>query len=248
MMNDPISIMNACRDTFSKTDRQIHESILANPKQVTYKSISRLAEDIGVSQPAVSRFIRTIGYSSYRQFRVDMTAMLAKGSRSENADDSLPSYFQTLDRQLEQAKNVLTVDAVDDLARYIRSFHRVFATGQGKSFQPAVLLEILMRNSPCSVEAVRMDHVSEICSYMDEQDLLILFSVSGKSEITRSITDPRGSVLLVTASGSSSSAKKADRILVLPYVTQDPEASPVSPVLFDILVELLARSIARMDS
>lgn len=207
------------------------------------KSISRLAEDIGVSQPAISRFIRTVGYESYRQFRVDMSAYLAKDMQKEETEKDIPPYLQLLSRQIDLSKEALGMESMKDLAGYIRSFRKVYATGQGKSFHPAELFEILMRNGAFPVEAVCMDHVAEICASMGAEDLLILFSVSGQSEILHSVHETVGNILLVTANGSAPFASRSSRCLVLPGVTADPEASPISPILFDVLVEILVETL-----
>lgn len=40
---------------------------------------------------------------------------------------------------------------------------------------------------------------------------------------------------------------QVDRTIVLPYLTPDPGTSSLSPVMFDILVELLVRYLMRED-
>ena len=230
--------MEEASSLFSKTDRQIYEALIANPDQITYKSITRLAEDTGVSQPAVSRFVKTIGYDSYRDFRSDMTSWLAATSETTDTDNSsLPSYFRHLNTTLEAAEQVLTKEYMKELMTYLDQFNHIYATGQGKSYQPAALMEILMRKHETDCHALPMDYIGEVSSYMGKKDLLILFSVSGKSEIFRNLSHTSGKLMLVTANAAPDN--RFDRIVHLPYTTRDPEASAMSPVLFDIFVEFL---------
>ena len=140
---------------------------------------------------------------------------------------------------MQNSEKLLTPAYLQELAQYINNHANIYATGLAKSFQPAQLFEILMRKKRRTVRAVANDFLGETSAYMDDNDLLILFSVSGRSEIMQSIQHTTGKILLVTANPHPACAEKIDRSVVLPYSTCDPEASSVSPVLFDIFVELL---------
>lgn len=74
---------------------------------------------------------------------------------------------------------------------------------------------------------------------MEESDLLLLFSVSGHSESMQSIPHSSGRILFITANPNPIHSEKIERSVVLPYLTHEPEASSISPVLFDIFVEML---------
>ena len=132
-----------------------------------------------------------------------------------------------------------------DLARYITSFRRVYATGLAKSYQPAQLLEILMRKNRYDVHAVNIDTLDDLSIVMTEDDLLIVFPVSAASTIMPKALHTSGKILLITANHHCDQMRPGDRTLVLPYVSADPETSPISPVLFDIFVELLVSYLGR---
>ena len=76
---------------------------------------------------------------------------------------------------------------------------------------------------------------------MQKTDLLIIFTVSGTSDIMRYLEKTSGQIMLVTANADCPYKDIIDKSVVLPSVTDDPEASSVSPVLFDIFVELLTQ-------
>lgn len=237
--------MEAHRSDFTPNDLLIYQAITENPAQVTYKTISKLAEDCGVSQPALSRFVRTLGYSRYQDFRSELTAWLALQSEQEAQGTNHLGYFNQLYQLLQAAEQLLTADYLDELARYINCRRNILASGLAKSYQPAQLFEILMRKRRRYVHAVPYDFLGESADYMEEDDLLLLFSVSGRSSILHEVTRTRGRILLVTANPNPPFAERFDRIVVLPYISSDPEASSVSPVLFDIFVELLVSAICQ---
>lgn len=235
----PLQLMEAHKADFTPNDFLIYQSIRENPAQVTYKTISRLAEDCGVSQPALSRFVKTLGYSRYQDFRSELTAWLALQSEQEAQGTNHLSYFNQLYQLLQETEKLLTAEYMQELARYIDRHRTILSTGLAKSFQPAQLFEILMRKKSRFVHAVPYDFLGESADYMEENDLLLLFSVSGRSRIMLEVQRTRGKVLLVTANPKPPALPCIERTVVLPYVTSDPESSSVSPVLFDLFVELL---------
>jgi hypothetical protein len=80
---------------------------------------------------------------------------------------------------------------------------------------------------------------------MNEDDLLIIFSVSAQAAIMQDAVKSNGKVMLVTANYNHDYQETVDRTVVLPFIMPDPESCPVSPVLFDIFVELLVSYISQ---
>lgn len=240
---NPFLVMEQHKADFSQNDLVIYQTIRDNPGQVTYKTISRLAEDCGVSQPAISRFVHGLGYARYQDFRSDLIAYLAAQSRSADQNANRLGYFNVLYQTLQEAEQLLTADYLRELAAYVCGFDRIYAAGILKSGQPAQLLEQLMRKSRRSVQAVTRDALADVAAYMGENDLLMLFSVSGSSQLMDQVSEANGKVLLITANPNYNNAQAVDRAILLPYVTTDPEESSVSPILFDVFVELLVNAI-----
>lgn len=237
---NPFLLMEQKKEAFSQNETLIYQAICKNPDQVTYKSISQLAEDCGVSQPTLSRFVKGLGYPRYQDFRADLISWLALRSEQETQNSSHLAYFNTLYQALEQVEQVLTRDTIREVNQYIQSFRRVYATGLAKSHQPAQLLEILMRKRGYEIHAVTSDVLNDLGISMSEQDLLIVFSVSASSQIMSLAQQISGRLFLITANPKPQGLRPDDRTLVLPYASADPETSSVSPIIFDVAVELLA--------
>ena len=234
---DPIQAMELHKAEFTKNDQQIYETIMGNPDQVTYRSITKLAEACGVSQSALSRFVKTIGYSRYQEFRSDLTAWVAQQQVSE--DPNRLFYFERLERLLLASEQVLTGPYMHELAKYVLGFDQLFATGIGKSYQPALLLQALARKMHVFVHDCPSDMLHEYADHMGKNDLIIVFSVSARGEIMERIRNHQGKVLLVTTNASHAYQDMVDRTVILPFLPPDPETCSVSPVLFDVFVELL---------
>ena len=175
---NPFVNMEQHKGLFTQNDLIIYQAILENPDQVVYLSTNRLAEALGVSQPALSRFVKTLGYSRYQDFRSDLTAWLAKEKKTKHSD-RLP-YFERLQRLMEEAEQVLTDELLTELSEEIRSADHVFSAGIGKSFHPALLLQTLLRKHSVFPIACPLDQLNEYADQMGENDLIVAFSVSAQ--------------------------------------------------------------------
>ena len=236
---NPLQLMELHRPHFTRNDLLIYQTITARPEQIIHMTTSALSEECGVSQPALSRFVKMLGYSRYQDFRADMIAHLARKSGQTVRESGHLGYFHTLYQLLRETEEVLTAEYMEELLHYMDGFEHVFATGTGKSFHPAQLLQILSYKTGRNIQALPRDMLFEAGDYMGENDLLIVFSAGGTSQSVRDTTRIAGKILLVTANPAHTLRGISDRVLLLPYVPPDPEESAVSPVLFDVLVELL---------
>jgi DNA-binding MurR/RpiR family transcriptional regulator len=104
---------------------------------------------------------------------------------------------------------------------------------------------MLMLKNGKHIQAVRYDFLIGFCDYMSEEDLLIIFSVSGTSPIMLDVSHTNSKIMLVTTNSNHKYQNVVDKTVVLPYVTQDPESSSISPILFDIFVELLVSYLSQ---
>ena len=243
---NPIQLMELHKDSFTQNDTIIYHAILANPERVVSSTTSNLAAECGVSQPALTRFVKSLGYERYRDFRSDLAAWLASEAKSTVHDTGERlQYFSRLQETIEKTERLLTAEYMQELATHVSSYKRIYATGMAKSYHPAELFEILMRRIKRDVHAVPHDSLRELVDFLDEDDLLIVFTVSAKAESMTGISRACNDVMVVTANAAHAYRDVVDRTIVLPYASVDPESASVSPVLFDVFVELLTEFVAR---
>ncbi|MEE3488178.1 MAG: MurR/RpiR family transcriptional regulator [Bulleidia sp.] len=239
---NPFVTMSSNAESFTPNEMTIYKAILANPEQVTYYSIDRLAEEIGVSQPAITRFIKRLGYDKYRDFRSDISASLA---RKDASDDSRLSYFRRFELLLKNTEAMLTDEYMKGLADYVLSHKRIFASGIGKSGQPAQLMRNILWRYGITVDYISYDLMNEFIEGLTADDLLIIFSVSAQTRIMEIAKASSAKIMLVTTNAAHKYQDVTDRTVVLPFLPPSAETSSVSPVLFDMFVELLSSYIAK---
>ena len=236
-----IQIMEQKKTEFTPNDQLIYQKISKDPGKIVQMTTSALSDACGVSQPALTRFVKGLGYTRYQDFRADLIAWLAEQRTQQMPACDHLEYFSVMNQLLREAEKILTDSYMRDLVCYINQFSRVFTTGVSKSFQPASLLETLMIKTGRFFHAVPNDNISELSDSMNENDLLIVFSVSAKHSLLKSLSGSAGKIMLVTVTSSHPYQELIDRQVLLPYIPPTPEESAVSPVLFDMFVEILCR-------
>ena len=245
---DFMNRMQESKQNFTKNDWKLYESIISSPDDVAYKSASDFAASCGVSQPAVTRFIHSLGYDRYQDFRSDLVSYLALVSKNDSSSIHKQEYFSLLNTTIREAENLLTEEYMTDLAKYVLSFRHIYACGHVKSHNSAKLFSILSRKLGIYSPAVDLHDVRDIAEIMNEDELIIFYSVNGHQELFDQITNGRGSLMIVTAAHKQKKLRENDRLVSIPYPTKSPEKSSISPIMFSIFTELLVSYMMRADS
>jgi DNA-binding MurR/RpiR family transcriptional regulator len=64
--------LSACLDGATKTEKAIASYMLANLNGLPFENAATLAEKVGVSEPSVGRFCRTVGYRHFKDLKADL--------------------------------------------------------------------------------------------------------------------------------------------------------------------------------
>ena len=63
---------------------KVADFVLRNAKEVSKMSIKNLSDKIGVSEPTIIRFVKSIGYKGYREFKDGIIVDMANSNYQEN--------------------------------------------------------------------------------------------------------------------------------------------------------------------
>jgi DNA-binding MurR/RpiR family transcriptional regulator len=86
--NDLLGRIRAQMGEMTKSDHKIAEYLLASPSTFAVASVRSIATDIGISEPTVVRFCRTLGCDGFKDFKFRLTQELAF---AQARSDALPS-------------------------------------------------------------------------------------------------------------------------------------------------------------
>ncbi len=178
-------------DALKPAEKKVAEYILRNIPETIRLSITKLAENVGVSEATIVKFCQHIGYSGYQELKI----MLAKSSeeqQSENiygaieADDTpnviIEKIFQIYNQSLNNTKKLLQNADIQNCVKLILQARRIYFFGFGASGIVALDAEQKFKRIDHIAEALIDNHSQKtVSALLSEQDLVVAISDSGRS-------------------------------------------------------------------
>jgi len=211
------------------SEKKAADYIAGHRAQSQTMSISELAMASDVAEATLSRFVRSLGYKGFSDFKMDLAKSLAisdqelsplSGEINENDSfsDICKKLYSADVEAITQTFNLLDEEKLKEAADYIERADKVFCMGQGGSMVIAEEAAHLFTTSACKYISVADNHTQAIvAATMGENDALLYFSYSGATKDmihTIGLAKSRGSkVILVTHYPNSPGAREADVIL-----------------------------------
>mgnify|MGYP003588103401 CR=1 FL=1 len=209
--------------------------VMKNKYQIQSATVAYLADACGVSIASVTRFCRSIGCSSFQDFKFEVAqANFADANRpAADADidlygeiapeDSLETKCQKLynigKQALSQTLAQVDCERIDEAVRLLCAAQNVYCFGQGNS--NIVAMDAWGRFVSVSPKFhwVPDSHLqADTASILTEKDVVLYFSFSGMtrelSEIGRLLQGTKAKLVLITRFPTAPGAAYADILLV----------------------------------
>lgn len=180
--------------SFSNTEKEIAQSILANPYLVVDMSVHELAKHTFSSASTIVRLCNHTGYSGYKEFRKAITYELAQReqtkrieqkeiARSDSMEDIIDKITYSNIISLEETKELLDVQVLRDCVALLRKARVIYLFGLGASLCAAkdAYLKFLRLNKLC---VINEDWHSQILQARNatREDAAIIVSYSGTTQ------------------------------------------------------------------
>lgn len=114
-----IARMQTLRDSLTPGQRQLVDTVLADPHAVILASVAELSHRSGSSDAAVSRFSRALGYGSYAEFKLALSRDLVGPAQSIHED---VEHGDEIGRVADKVANA-NVRAIQDTLRSLDLKH-----------------------------------------------------------------------------------------------------------------------------
>ncbi|MCR5757239.1 MAG: MurR/RpiR family transcriptional regulator [Selenomonas sp.] len=213
----------------SKLDQKLLAYLRENARQIPHMTISQLADNCGVGEATVTRFVKKMGYSSLQQFKVTLAAELTENSRNFiiNRDISANESALVTGRKLLEANistlegtlNALPAGIMEKCAQKLLKAKRIRFIGLGNSGFTA--RDSAYKFYRIGLESVGIDNshdMSIMAALAKPGDMIVALSQSGKSpELLRTLrlAHSQGSYcLLVTADSLAGQLACVDECIV----------------------------------
>lgn len=215
--------------TFSSTEREVANKILANPQMVVNMSIHDLAKHTFSSASTIVRLCVHTGFSGYKEFRMAVGAELAlrdQTRREEQGEiqrsDSLEAIIDKITYSniisLEETKELLDVDVLRKCVELFRNARMVYLFGLGASLCAAkdAYLKFLRLNRLCTINE---DWHSQILMARNatDKDVALVISYSGATveiiECMKCLKENGTPIIAITRCVDSPVSELADHTL-----------------------------------
>lgn len=174
----------------SKAEQRVADYILNNSNKVISLSVAGLAEVSGVSDATVVRACKSLGFSSYQEFKVTLARDTVSPLQSIHAEidwnDSpqlvIDKVFQENIHTLQYTHNTISQDALMQAADVLQKARRVVIFALGNSSAIALDLQHKLMRLGIFAQAFWDTHMQEIAAVQcGEGDVVFAISHSGSS-------------------------------------------------------------------
>ncbi len=215
-------------DSLKPAEKKVADFILKNASQVIRFSITRVAEEAGVSEATVVKFCQRLGYSGYQELKITLAQNRNEAEVEEiydeigQEDDSrtiINKIFQLYEGSFADTKKLFTGADLEKCAQLIKKARRIYFFGYGASGIVALDAEQKFNRINFFSRALVESHSQQTtAALLGPQDLVVAFSHSGRTrdlikslEIVRDNGTP---IIAITSNLRTPVAEMADEVIL----------------------------------
>lgn len=260
MDQSPIGLLaqiEAARDSLSRSEARVADYVLNSPQGVLELSIEALSTAAGVSEPTVARFCKSVGFSGWKEFKIQVARSLGGGvpfmhqdikaddpigvAAAKVVDSSISALLSVRDRLdsgiLKSAVGILTRAA------------RIEFYGQGSSGIVALDAQHKFFRLGIPTVAYSDPHVHAMsAALLGPSDVVVAVSAAGRTlDLIRSVEIARGAgaqVIGITTGGSPLTQHCSLTLSTDVHDDQTIYASMISRLTHLAIVDILAVLVA----
>lgn len=247
---NPFEQMQIKQGAFTATDRQVYEAFINNIDAVLRASATSLAEDFGISQPAITRFCQKLGYRGFSDFR----SAVYQHHKSAGENSSPSSAIEWYCKLLQLMPAAMEDADIDLFVERLATSRRIIATGFHKSALSAQLLNLNLLKFGIISSFAPYDQLS-VEQGITNEDTLVIFSANSRvyKDVLNTLADNpderRPHIVLITMSRRNPLNAKVDQVIWLPnYQNQNYSQYLETQVSFMVFIDLLTSALAQRTS
>lgn len=213
-----IKIDHDFHEHLTDTEKKVINFINMNTDKISSMSISDVAEATYSSPATVSRTIKKCGISGFAELRYLLT------QQAETKQDSI-EVNEIFNKSLMEVSNTidhLNIETVLSVVKEIRSAKRIYLLSRGLTEHVAQEFALKLNISGCNVFSNSDPSImQEITSHVKKQELIIIFTLSGKTpELLRAAENAASlgaRIITVTCGASDTPLARIAHVAVYGY-------------------------------
>jgi len=209
-------------------ERRVADYILDNINKVIHLSITKMAENAGVSEATVVKFCQHIGYSGYQELKIILAQAGEKDYRehiygeieaNDDIDIIIKKIFQIYNQSLNNTKELLQNTDVKTGIEMILKARRLYFFGFGASGIVAEDADLKFKRINYVAEALIDNHKQKtVGALLTKEDVVIAISDSGRTkeliESLKIVKNVMAKIITITSNSGSPITKLADITLL----------------------------------
>lgn len=222
-----LSLIRGYYPSLSQSEAKVADFILGNYQAAVRMTLADVAQETGVSDATVLRFCRSLGYTRWMEFKIDLTRInpdlpeqiLDKVESSDSPGMIARKAFNSSIQALHDTLAVLGNEQFERALRMIDRAEKILIAAVGTSGPMAIEFHnrLLRLGLNCHAQTDSYIQVME-CTLLGPEDLLIVISQTGDSTDpirTAALAKSNGCpVMAITGDAASKLAKYADLVLL----------------------------------
>ncbi|MDT2522045.1 MurR/RpiR family transcriptional regulator [Enterococcus raffinosus] len=166
-------------DKLTKSERKVADYIVSNKDKVVHNTISDLKQLLNVGDATINRLCKKVGFSGFTELKI---AIAKNNVRIEQDNFSNTSLLNKIKETLDRTHDLIDENDCRKVVDLIERKRHIYILGKGQSGLAAIDLEkLLLRNGVQSSALLDSDFQVNAANVMTEEDLLIVFSLSGRT-------------------------------------------------------------------
>ena len=245
----------------TKSQRRLLEYLdTADYNRLIYMSITQLAEEIGIVEATVLRFCRSLGFSGYQDFKLGLAQeMVSDTNRERDEIGYVADIEKSFSAAIENSCKHLSQEKLQQAIEMMLAARTIALCGVGHSYLAALAMHnCLLKMGILSHCEKDVHFQNQLYSTCGEEDLLIVFSISGGvKDVIEATSIARASgmkIIVVTCYEKSPLTRYADLVLATPPMESAVESGAMaSKIIQFFMVDVLCTGLhlsdrARFDS
>jgi len=252
---DFLSNIHAKRSILTKSELKVCDLLLDNLHSVQEKSLTELADLIGVSKPTILRFCQKLGFGGYNEFKYECVKYVNGQQKTLSSQDNTQNDISKVINRYQEIFNLIPKFVSEDQllkfveqikkAKHVRIIGAINSSLSAKQLYYALLMFGIDTSVHDSVEELRTIDMLNLT-----EDLFVIFSVSAHTQLVKYAFQLAESsnvkTILITMNPDAELNKEANVSIVLPSITNLKSQSLLDGVpVFTIFNEIIFYYINR---
>lgn len=245
--------------SLSKGQQIIADYLLQYPEEVAFKPIAHVAQQVGLSQATVVRFVYAFGFSGYKQMQAELhTEVRTRLSIAQRFKDTVQSgaagntkqsvasmIYQRDIANINATYQKIPEETYTKACKMILSARKIGVVGTRVAASPAVILQILLNQLRDDVFLFTpaFDNAYDHLVNWDERDLIISFSYTKAQNFVYELSSfgREKGCKLISICDSYRNAVSSISELVLPVQTEGAFSSMTSTMyVLDVIIYMVS--------